>query len=706
MTSPNISHEAAEEVAISAESLDKNVVGSVKSEGSLLRAAWALFRQNRFDECLSACGPNLKVHKEAAGFWVLCGLAYQKQGAHAKATDALRAALALGPSIHWVHHAIAISLLALRDPHKAVSHLQIAVAKKGNSTEYLFLLGTAQKLAGNYAESLESLQRAVILSPADYRIHHELGTIEHNRHRMDEALTHYMTALRCNHNYIPSIVGHGAVLCEFGRFQEGLALFQRAVDLSPNDPELWLRRASALFARGLIPEAIRYAQKALQIKPGLVDAHVLLGKLFASQGKTDLARKCFDNALRMDPGNAYTMVSQAVMLERSGETGAAKDVVDAALRKIPSHPQLLMLLGRIARTNDERNDAIRRIQERLRSNETYTPQEGRSQLHYALGNLYDRLNEPANAFAALNEANQYRKVVRPFSRDKTIKEFQSIKNTFTQDVMERLPRSLVGGDQMVFILGMPRSGTSLAEQILSSHSDVYGAGELTTLDRVARWWPDGDDQRSPLPYPAYFPGIDASGLTELAYRYLNRLPDSSKAYLRITDKMPYNFLHIGMIALLFPKARIIHCVRDPIDTAFSCYMQDFLEGNAFSNDLSNCGWFYNQYLEMMRHWKQISLGVPIMDLRYEELVADPETTVRALLHFCGLQWQGECLDFHNSRRIVNTASYQQVREPLYNRSVGRWKLYESYIQPLIHELSAQTETNVIRLGLSDDRTER
>ena len=659
---------------------------TASNETSLFQKTWGLFRQNKYRECIAECSPHLKAQKECAGFWAICGLAHQKQGEHPKAIDNLRAALALGPSVDWVHHALAISLLAVHDQYAAISHFQMAVSLKKDSPEYFFTLGSALKSVGNYSGATLALQQALSLSPTDFRIHYELGAVEHNRHRIEKAIKHYSDALSYSPNHIPSLIGQGAVLCESGRFEEGLGLFQRAIDLAPQNPDLWLRRASALFARGIINDGVRYAQKSIQLKPGLVDAHVLLGKMFASQGKTDQATKCFENALRMDPGNAHTMVSQAVMLERGGATDAAREVLESALSKIPNHPQLLLLLGRIAKTEDERRDAIRHIESRLNNDEIHTPQDGRSQLYYTLGNLHDRLNEPEAAFLALERANTFRNKIRPFSRDRTLMEFNAIRNTFTAELMENSPRSLVDGEQMIFILGMPRSGTSLAEQILSSHPDVYGAGELTTLDRTARWWPDGDDLRPPLPYPSYFPAIDISGLTELSYRYLNRLPENAKEHLRVTDKMPYNFLHIGMIALLFPRARIIHCVRDPIDTTLSCYMQDFLEGNAFSNKLEDCGWFFNQYRQMMAHWKQVLPSFPIIDLSYETLVDNPEDTVRTLLTFCGLDWNSECLQFHKAKRVVNTASYQQVREPLYKRSVARWKRYAPFIQSLIVEL--------------------
>lgn len=432
-------------------------------------------------------------------------------------------------------------------------------------------------------------------------------------------------------------------------FDEGLAALQRTIDLSPQNADFWLRRSSALFSRGIIGEAMRHALRAVHLTPGLTDAHVLLGKLHASQGRMEQADECFQNALRMHPANAHTRISQAVMLERRGDFEAARSAVDSALLEIPKHPQLLLLLGRMAKTQDDRGQAISRIEKRL-VDDPPLPQDTRAQLQFVLGGLHDREQNFEKAFAHLREANMYRRDTRPFDRACTAAEFRAIRNIFTAEFLRTAPRSHVDGNQMIFIVGMPRSGTSLTEQIIAAHSQAFGSGELTTLDRIARWWPDGDDTRPAMAYPAYVPAIDASGLTEIAYRYLNRLPPGARDHARVTDKMPYNFLHLGMIALLFPGARIVHCNRNPVDTTFSCYLQDFLEGNAFSNSLEDCGWFYNQYRSLMVHWRRVLPSYPIMELQYEELVADSESTVRRLLEFCGLDWDPACLSFHKSRR--------------------------------------------------------
>ena len=414
-----------------------------------------------------------------------------------------------------------------------------------------------------------------------------------------------------------------------------------------------------------------------------------MGKLATSRGDMDLAEQCFTNALKLQPDDPYILSAKAAMLERQGEDAAARELIAPTLDSLSDHQQLLLLQTRLAKDDEERKMLIQRIEKRL-ENSSVLPADARAQLHFSTAYLYDRIKSSDNAFQHLEAGNTLRKSARPFSRSRVEREFRDIREVFTRDFLDHAPRSHLNSEKMIFIVGMPRSGTSLTEQILASHSQVYGAGELMLVGRLVRHWPDDAEGRAPVPYPQYLRDIDADVLTELAYRYLNRLPKDAAGHLRATDKMPYNYLHLGMISLLFPRARIVHCRRNPVDTAFSCYFQDFVEGNAFSYDTADCGWYYRQYHEHMNHWQNV-IDHPVLDLHYEELVSDPEPSVRRLLDFCGLDWDESCLRFHENQRLVNTASYRQVKQPFYTRSVGRWKAYEPHLVPLLGELGELVE---------------
>jgi hypothetical protein len=240
---------------------------------------------------------------------------------------------------------------------------------------------------------------------------------------------------------------------------------------------------------------------------------------------------------------------------------------------------------------------------------------------------------------------------------------------------------------------MPRSGTTLVEQILASHPNVFGAGELNLIPQLAADLPGL--LRSSLNYPRCLDRLDAARAGEIARRHVDRLRDLGGSASRVVDKMTINFLHLGLIAVLFPEARVIHCRRDPRDICLSCFFHNFASpGLNFTFSLQDLGFYYQQYERLMDHWRQV-LPLPIFEIQYEELVSAPEQWTRALLDFCGLAWDDRCLAFHQTERQVKTASALQVRQPMYTRSVGRWKPYEIQLQPLFrainaHEASSET----------------
>jgi len=259
----------------------------------------------------------------------------------------------------------------------------------------------------------------------------------------------------------------------------------------------------------------------------------------------------------------------------------------------------------------------------------------------------------------------------------------------TPSRLHDLPRASHGSRRPVFIVGMPRSGTSLVEQILASHLEVYGAGELGLMPQIAglveRLEPDRQWE-----YPRCLDRLSLCACDELAKRYLSELSRLNDTARYVTDKLPTNFLHLGLITLLFPNCHIIHCVRDPMDTCLSCYMTDFAIGNEFAQDLTHVGEYYVQYRRLLEHW-QTTLNVPLIEVRYENLVSDLEATTRELLETLNLPWDDQCLEFYRTQRPVGSASSQQVRTPIYQDSVGRWRHYERHLGPLREGLGAWAE---------------
>ncbi|MFB6261416.1 MAG: sulfotransferase, partial [Thiohalorhabdaceae bacterium] len=307
-------------------------------------------------------------------------------------------------------------------------------------------------------------------------------------------------------------------------------------------------------------------------------------------------------------------------------------------------------------------------------------------MYFQLGGLLDKIGRYDQAIEAYHKANQLKP--RSYNRQAQENHFRRIKEQYTAEFLESAPRATHGSRRPVFIVGMPRSGTSLTEQILASHPQVHGAGELEDIGATLKRIPGYLGSERAM--PEAMAEATSEGLDRAAQGYLDRLAELAPAEAqRVTDKMPQNFLHLGAMALMFPEAAFIHTRRDPRDTCLSCYFQNFVaQGLTFAYDLSNLGHYYALYEDLMAHWHEV-LPVSLYDLQYEELVADPETKVAELLAHCGLEWDDRCMRFFETERDTRTASYDQVRKPIYTASAGRWQRYADHIGPLVEELGLE-----------------
>jgi len=302
-------------------------------------------------------------------------------------------------------------------------------------------------------------------------------------------------------------------------------------------------------------------------------------------------------------------------------------------------------------------------------------------LHFKLGDLYDAQNNYQQAFEHYLAANQLK--ARTYNIEAFSTFVDGLISIFTPEFMSSVPRASHKSSRPIFILGMPRSGTTLVEQILACHTDVFGAGELEFIRHITAELLQTDEHGKFS--TDCLSDLNVDTCNRFAGTYLEHLKELSAESRYVTDKMPQNFLGLGIISLLFPEARIIHCRRDPLDTCLSCFFHDFGATHPYAYNLEILGRYYKEYKRIMHHWQEV-LGIPMFEVCYEELVADQEGMTRALLEYCDLEWDDKCLRFYDNKRTVSTLSYDQVRKPIYTRSIGRWKHYEPYLKPLIESL--------------------
>jgi len=409
-----------------------------------------------------------------------------------------------------------------------------------------------------------------------------------------------------------------------------------------------------LRVQGRTAEAQACCEAALAVEPRSAGATSLLAELHADRGSFAEAHRLFQQAIALDPDSPTAYCGIAQQRRMTADDTAWRAGVEALLaRPLPLGHQV--------------------------------------SLRYALGKYSDDTGQYDAAFDNYRQANELSKRfgVR-YDRSKLSKRVAGIVATFDAGFVAQSHAGASASERPVFIVGMPRSGTTLVEQILASHPKVHGAGELNTLNDVVLTvrGPDGNT----LPYPEFMPSLDPPALKQIGARYVALLHElaakDGQVGERISDKMPSNYYFVGLIHLALPNARIIHTVRDPVDTCISCFSKLFTAEQNHTYDLGELGRYYRRYERLMAHWRRVLPKGRMLEVRYEDVVADLDGQARRIIEYCGLPWDDRCLAFHETDRPVRTASATQVRQPIYNSAVGRWKVYEEFLGPLLKELQA------------------
>jgi len=569
-------------------------------------------------------------------------------------------------------------------------------------------LGNALQLQGENEKAVRWYQQAVALNTGFVGTYINLGNALRMLERFQEAVTCYRRALEIDPQHADSYTNLGGVSIDLGDLDAAVINFKHALALDPSHLEANYGLGNALGERGQTEAAINAYRKVIAIDPEYEPAYIALGNAFNAMGDIDAAIQTYNQALKFDPQNKNACNGLAQALSDQGETDAAIDTYRRVIEIDPGNKEAYNGLAKVLSDMGEidaaigiyhqsleiepqahvyrsltKNKKFSEYDDDLRAMESFfaataISDEDKMHLAFGLGKAYEDLRQYEKSMDFILEANRLKRATLDYSMAESQESFANIKASFSAAFFAQ--REGIGNpDQTpIFILGMPRSGTSLVEQILASHPNVFGAGELSDLARLTRLTGNAD---ASFKFPAGITDLDAPTLAELGQQYINRIRHYSSDARHITDKMPHNFLYIGLIRTILPNAKVIHCSRDPMDTCLSLFKNYFSQAINYSYDLTELGLYYNLYRELMTHW-HVTLPGFIYNLGYEELVTEPETRIRSLLGFCGLPWDENCLDFHQTRRKVRTASNAQVRRPIYRDSVKLWRRYEKQLQPL------------------------
>ena len=599
-------------------------------------------------------------------------------------------ALALQPEHPDAHAGLGKALARLERHGEALRHFERALVARPDWPDGHNRLGNALAALGRYDEAMEHYRRAIALRPELVEARNNLGNVLVALHRPEEAIEQYRGALG-GAAADPAAISYqaynnlGGALMALRRTEEAKDAFEKALALGPAGAEHAHNLGAALAAMDRPEDALAHYRSALAAKPDFAQAHSNLGSALVDLNRPEEALACFAQALALDPRLASAHHGIGVACLNLGRFDEARQAFERSIAIDPKRFDSYQSLAETKRFAPD-DPQLAALEAAARDADALTAEQ-QIHLHFALAKVYADLRRHELAFQHLVAGNALKRRQTEYDEAVTVGKLARSRAAFTHELVGRLRGLGDPSRQPVFIVGMPRSGTTLVEQVLASHPQVHGAGELELFGRAAArvCEPPG----ATVPYPEMLATITGEQLHAIGARYLETvraLGSRAAAAERVTDKLPANFRLVGLIHLALPNARIIHVRRDPVDTCFSCFSHWFAGEQAFTYDLAELGRYYRAYAALMEHWWTVLPPGVMIDVQYEELVADFEPQARRMLAHCGLAWDDACLAFHPTQRAVRTASAAQVRQPLYRTAVGRWKPYQAMLGPLLEAL--------------------
>lgn len=562
-------------------------------------------------------------------------------GAHGAAASAAQAAASApsNPPASQLQFRRGVKLLQSGQAPAAIPVLQEAIRLDAGNFDAHHALGSALLQTGRFTEASAALLRALMLRPNSALAWRDIATSYDRQNLHEPAIEAYRNALAASPQLDDVLIRLGQLYTMYSRADEASDCFDRAADLKPDSTQGRLLRSDARLLQGDASGAEEWARKAIALAPESGAAHATLAGLLYARGRFDEAAGSFEEALRLNPKEGRCWLGLADCRKYSAADNSILDRMDAALQR------------------NDLNDFDRMA------------------VHFAMGKVRDDRGDHAHAMEHFDAANGLRARDLKFDRARFEAMVDQTIRRFTREFIEA---NVVRGNpdsRPIFIVGMYRSGTTLVEQIVSSHPDIAAGGELTV-------WTPAD-----VEVDARTGEFDPDRLRAAVAKYLAVLEKKGPFAARVTDKLPLNCFRLGAIHALLPNARIIHCRRDPIDTCLSIYSHLLKSRVTFAASKDDLAFCYRQYLRIMDHWRKVLPPQIFMDVQYERLIADREAETRRLIEFTGLEWNDGCLRPEQNRRVVDTASAWQARQPVYTTSVQRWRHYEPWLGELRQLLS-------------------
>ena len=669
--------------------------GNLKSAKSILRElcisnshdpeAWYLFalvmsQLKEYKEAIKAFHKTLRLSPNLAEAAYNLALAYDLIGKSSDAINFYQKAVRLNPTIVEAHYNLGNLLYRQRKYRDAKERFTVVIELKPDYIDARINLSASLRMLGDY-DAAENVLTSVLEKTKSIPALEKLVELYQIRKKYQEAIECYKRLVQVTPDSVSVWIGLAKLYEFLGKYADSMVAYKKAVCYDPNNLDILFGIATAYYHTAHFNKCRNQIDEILRIDPRHIQCHLLIASIKVLIGKPDEALEYVKKAesLNIDPNDSSPIVLKAKIFETMGKVDEAMELLKPLINSDKAGAAEGAIYGNVCYKKESFDTGIGYLEAMLKNGDHTIW--GLRQIHFTLGKLYDAIGNYSEAFNNYKSGNELKYCNYASGRhcdyvDKIIK-------TFGDDYYEKYAHACSRAINPIFVVGMPRSGTTLVEQILSCHPNVAACGELAFVHETAKKL--GDKTGSHVEYPECMSELTV----EVADYYAEKFVEVTTHYRNkeryVTDKLPQNFLHLGLISLLFPSARIIHCQRNPIDTCLSNYFQDFAGMVNWAYRLEDLAHYYKAYQRIMVHWEQV-LKVPLMTIKYERLIEDHENESRKIIEFCGLEWDPQCLKFNKSRRFVNTASYQQVSRPIYRSSVERWRNYEDYIGTLLELL--------------------
>jgi len=566
----------------------------------------------------------------------------------------------------------------------AEQYCKHVLARKPEYAQAWHLLGSCMHCKGDLQNAISSYLQALKYNPKLVESYFFMANAYREGGKPQSAIEHYKNAVSIDSNHLEALANLGATLREIGNYSEAASILHKANKIKPDTPQILCNLALLSMDADKPDEALFFAKKANSVNPEFIDPLRILGSIYSQTGRIDDAISTFREILKRHPDDFNSKTALASIFEKRNAFDDALNLIEPLINSKSYNHETLVTYSRLSDNISTPHDSIKLLIDNAEDN--FLSDKEKIDVYYELGRRFDKARDYDKAFHYYKQANCLtRKTYPGFIGNRLTDNLNSYLPKWTKDLnsadWHELPTSTNDSRRPIFIVGMHRSGTTLTEQILSTHSHIYGAGEVMIMPKFSSSleihpWSNEDSFLNAHKL------LTTDKLDTLADEYLNTDIIRNQPQQYIIDNLHYNFANISLIYRIFPKACIIHVSRNPIDNCLSIYFQKFGLTLPYTTDLNEIAIFYKKYDSIMKYWKEM-LDIKIINIKYEDLVMDPASTSKKMIEFCGLEWEENCLNFYKNDRDVNTPSYYQVRQPVYTKSLNRWKHYIDHIQPLI-----------------------